>query len=115
MPQVPSGSDEQIHRTLQRVITQLAAEGWAPAEQLKEVRRRLLHQLGSSPPHTDEEAEAPGLATMQDEARSAAFLGSDAAKDYSGSPIYWRDLHDWYVWWKLAHDDEFWQMLEQHV
>jgi hypothetical protein len=116
MPQgPPSQGDERIHRTLGQVNAALVAEGWAPEEQLKKVRKRLLHQLGTRQSHILEEAEAPEISTTSDEARNVAFLGTDAAETYAGSTGFWLELHSWYVWWKLAHDDEFWEMLEREV
>jgi hypothetical protein len=127
MPQgPPSEADERIHRTLGQVIAALVSEGWAPAEQLRQVRRHLLDQMAgvntaswSGEQHEEGEfanvPPPPGIATTEAEAQKAAFLGSGAGRTFSGQTNYWLELHDWYVWWKLAHDDEFWDALEREA
>jgi hypothetical protein len=127
MPQgPPSEADERIHRTLGKVIAALVAEGWAPAEQLRQVRRHLLDEMNgvSSASWTGEHQVGgefgdlptpPGIETTEAVAQHAAFLGSGAGRTYSGQTQFWLALHDWYVWWKLAHDDEFWDALEREV
>jgi hypothetical protein len=127
MPQgPPSEADERIHRTLGQVIAALVSEGWAPAEQLRQVRRHLLDQMAgvSSASWTGREQDEehdhakvapPGIATTQAVAQDAAFLGSGAGRTFSDQTNYWLELHDWYVWWKLAHDDEFWDALEREA
>jgi hypothetical protein len=83
-----------IHSFLQA----LAAEGKAPGEQLREVRANL-----------------PKLDPWK-----AGWIAYLATREYRSLPLVsqqaiWQGFLEWYVIWKVARDDAFWEELHRLV
>jgi hypothetical protein len=118
---MPGPFSPEIHQSLQDVFEALAAEGLDPPEQIRRYRRELEERLkglpraGGADPENVPPHVGPNLASPGAEANAVSFLGTDEAMS---SPAQWtmlEGLHEWYVWWRMAKDDEFWDMLVNAV